>query len=73
MRTALVAALGLVLAGCGQMVWVKPGASNQDFYMDRGQCQAQAFGVPGASNLQIALVYNSCMQGKGWYQERQST
>lgn len=35
-----------------------------------GQCRAQAFGTPGAMQnlLQVAIVLNGCMQGKGWYQ-----
>lgn len=61
----------LLLAGCAttEKVWVKDGASQQDFHADAGQCKAQAFGVPGAmfNQMQVAIVYASCMQGKGWY------
>lgn len=66
--------LVLLLAGCAttEHVWVKPGASDQDFYMDRGQCQAQAFGTPGMYTMQIALVFSACMQGKGWYTEERA-
>lgn len=55
------------LVGCAttEQVWV--GGSNFD--MDQGQCHAQAFSVPGASAMQVALVYNSCMRGKGWHLE----
>jgi hypothetical protein len=59
----------LLLAACAaqsQRHWYKEGATTQEFYMDQGQCKAQAFGVPGASLLQVAIVLNSCMQGKGW-------
>jgi hypothetical protein len=61
----------LLAAGCAatESVWIKPGATQQDFYQDRGQCQAQAFSIPNAPALQIAIVSNSCMQGKGWYTE----
>lgn len=61
----------MLLAGCAttERVWVKNGASEQDFYMDQGQCRAQAFGTPGMYTMQVALVYNSCMQGRGWYTE----
>lgn len=61
----------LVLTGCAttQTVWTKNGASQQEFYEARGQCQAQAFGLnPGASMMQVAIVFSGCMQGKGWYQ-----
>lgn len=60
----------LLLAGCAstERFWERPGASQQDFYMDRGQCQAQAFGAPyGPASLQAAMVFTGCMQGKGWY------
>jgi hypothetical protein len=61
----------LLLAGCAttETVWVKHGASENEFYVDRGQCQAQAFGAPGMYTMQVALIFNSCMQGKGWYTE----
>ena len=62
----------LLLAGCAsEYVWVKPGSSQQDFYMDQGQCRAQAFSVPAAPAWQIAVIYNNCMQGKGWYKQEQ--
>jgi hypothetical protein len=69
----------LLLAGCQQQqratTWYKPGATQQDSYVDQGQCnaQAQAFRIPGQGGLvpegnmlQVADVYNTCMQGKGW-------
>lgn len=67
MRSTLLLTL-LALAGCAttEQVWDKPGAGNREFSMDQGQCQAQAFGTPFATNMQVALVYNSCMRGKGW-------
>lgn len=58
----------LLLVGCAaQRSWYKDGATQQDFYQDQGQCKAQAFGMVGASMMQVAIVFNSCMQGKGWY------
>jgi hypothetical protein len=51
---------------------MKDGGTQEDFQMDSGQCKAQAYSVPGAPPMQIAIVYNSCMQGKGWRLERQS-
>lgn len=67
MKSVLAVAAIVALVGCAttEQVWV--GGNNFD--MDQGQCQAQAFGTPFASNMQIALVYNSCMRGKGWRQE----
>lgn len=61
----------LLLTGCAttERVWVRPGATDQEFYMDRGQCQAQAFGTPGMYTFQVAMVFQSCMAGKGWHTE----
>lgn len=70
-RTTASFAVVALLAGCAttESVWVKPGSTQQSFNMDKGQCNAQAFSVPGAPLMQIALVQNSCMQGKGWQLE----
>ena len=38
----------------------------EDFYIDRGQCNAQAFSVASGNLLQIAMVQHSCLEGKGW-------
>lgn len=66
-----IALLVLLLAGCAttETFWEKPGASAQDFNSDSAQCRAQAFSVPGAMNnlMQVAIVQNQCMQGRGWY------
>lgn len=74
MKRALLALLPL-LAACPttEYVWVKHGASQQEFNQDAGQCRAQAFSVPGATSPmmanQVAIIYASCMQGKGWASE----
>jgi hypothetical protein len=52
--------------GCANNVWVKPGASVNDFNVDRAQCNAQAYSIPFASVYQQAAVQNECLQGKGW-------
>jgi hypothetical protein len=83
------ATLGLLL-GCSstqntrdaQYRWEKPGATDNDWNQDRGQCMAQSFsataGNPatatasigsqayGNLRLQQAMIFASCMQGKGW-------
>jgi hypothetical protein len=71
MRYAI--ALLIMLAGCApqqqqQMVWYKPGSTPQTFNMDAGACKAQAFSVPGMPLMQVAIVYNQCMYGRGWDQ-----
>jgi hypothetical protein len=62
--------LALVLAGCAQTdtVAVKPGATQQDFYLDSGDCRGKAYSAPGAMDnaAQVARAYNSCMQARGW-------
>lgn len=70
-RNLLLCAFAAVsAAGCAsQDVWV---GGNGDFEMDKGQCQAQAFSIPNAPPMQAAIVFNSCMRGKGWHLERQS-
>jgi len=62
-----IVAVGVLLAACAnKAVWYRDGATQQDFYMDQGQCKAQGFSVASGSLLQAAMVFNSCMQGKGW-------
>jgi hypothetical protein len=65
----LMLASVLVLAACQNQAttWQRDGATQQDFYMDQGQCKAQAFGVASGNMMQMAMVLNACMQGKGWY------
>lgn len=67
-RGALLGAAAVLAACAGPKVWTRDGATQDDFYRDRGQCQAQAFSVPNVPVMQAALVFNSCMQGKGWHQ-----
>jgi hypothetical protein len=68
MRTVIVCATAALLAACATpWHWEKPNASQYEFNMDAGACRAQAFSVPGAPTIQVALVYDGCMQGKGWY------
>ncbi len=59
----------LLLGGCAskQSFWEKPGATVQDFNMDRAECNARALSVPGVTLFGLALIQNQCLQGKGWY------
>lgn len=60
----------LLMAGCAtkkdNFVWVKNGSTEAEFQQDTGQCRAQAFSVPNAPPMQIIMVYDGCMRGKGW-------
>ena len=72
MRVTLVLALLAALAGCASsrsdFTWQKQGASADDFETDLGQCQAQAFSIPGVSLRQAVIVQTTCLRGKGWRQ-----
>lgn len=59
----------VLLAGCAPtLVWDKAGATGWEFEMDRGTCQAQAYGAfQGPVSMQSAMIFNACMRGKGWY------
>jgi hypothetical protein len=64
MRYALIA---LLLTACAtqQSRWHKYGATQADFDADDGYCTAQAFQNPGSA-IQVAIVKNGCMRGRGW-------
>ncbi len=58
----------ILVAGCAvEGRWDKRGATEDDFYRDRGTCFAQMESVPFASTNQKNNVFVGCMQGKGWY------
>lgn len=56
----------LLMSGCAttEKGWDKPGATQEEFVQDRGQCVAQAFAAITPFQQQMILV--GCMQGKGW-------
>ena len=65
--------LVLVLAGCAapkpepRYEWYRADGM-ASLQADIGQCEAQAFSVPGATRnlMQVAMVRESCMRGKGY-------
>ena len=66
----LLTIAAFILVGCAQQnqsFWEKPGASGKDFEMDKAQCNAQAFSVPGANMMTVVVIQNQCLRGKGWY------
>ena len=73
MKKILLASLILltsVLTACAPKTmtfWEKQGATAQDFEMDKAMCNAQAFSIPNAPLMQVAIVQNQCLRGKGWY------
>jgi hypothetical protein len=57
------------LAACAQeVVWQKPGASDRDLAQDADGCRSQAYAAQGmtADSGRAAIVYESCMEKKGW-------
>jgi hypothetical protein len=74
--TVLVA---LALAGCTTTgpVWLKAGATPQNFAVDKYECQREnqggAVAVPlGNSAVAVPVtnwpLYNACMEARGWHQ-----
>ena len=62
----MISALAIGVFGCANNVWVKSGATANDFNVDKAQCNAQAYSIPFANVYQQVAVQNECMQGKGW-------
>lgn len=85
MRFLLIAAAAVLAAGCAQPVWVKPGASQNDFAGDRYACMQDSQQRVGgavvnqfggsATNTVVTNgnLFGSCMNAKGWYLTRPST
>ena len=70
MRTLIPCAILVALAACAQeVVWQKPGATERDLAQDADGCRARAFagqGAMGGNAQQSAIVYETCMESKGW-------
>ena len=77
MRKILFLSLvGLALAGCAPTVWVKPGASQQDYNVDSYGCEKDArqsgyFGTGLVGALNMRKFYNECMVAHGWAAQKQ--
>ena len=56
LRTMLLAALAVTLAGCGYYRWHKEGQDTEGFHRESVECEQQA--APGK--------WQECMIGKGW-------
>lgn len=72
MKILMLSAAVIVLAGCAQteIVWQKPGATDRELARDSDGCRSQAYagqgGMMGGGAQRTAIVYTSCMEGKGW-------
>jgi hypothetical protein len=72
----LTLASTLVLGACApQLVWVKPGASSEDWRRDQYSCErdtrmsAASFGGGIAQDYFAQQFYKRCLQAKGYYQD----
>lgn len=65
--------LASLLCGCGRpVVWVKPGASQQDLLADRDSCERKTpqsgyFGGGSLGDLKRQAFFKSCMNAHGWH------
>lgn len=78
MRISILA-LAALMAGCAQTVWLKPGASQDDFSRDRYGCMQESQQRVGgavvnqfggsATNTVVTngQLFGSCMNSRGWY------
>jgi hypothetical protein len=73
MRVITLCAAVVVLAACAQdVVWKKPGASDQDLATDSDGCRSQAYASQGMTSdaQRLLAVYQTCMEAKGWHREQ---
>ena len=85
MKKTLTIASALFLCSCSQPLWVKPGASQQDFGVDKYQCMQQAQqrvsgtyvnAYGGASSNKVITnegLFDACMNSKGWSLQSSNT
>ena len=69
MRLLTLSIAVVALAACAQdVVWQKPGASDQDLAQDADACRSQAYAAQGmtADAMRLQVTYSSCMETKGW-------
>ena len=75
---AVISAVLLLVAGnagCARFVWVKPGASQQDFQRDAYECerdmrQSGYFGTGFAAAINAQDFQERCMMARGWFKQR---
>jgi hypothetical protein len=73
MRVLTLFAAAVALAACAQdVVWKKPGATDEDLARDSEGCRSQAYAAQGMTSdaQRMLIVYQSCMEGKGWRREQ---
>ena len=69
MRMLALSMAIMALAACAQdVVWQKPGASEQDLAQDADACRSQAYASQGMTSdaARLQVMYGNCMEAKGW-------
>ncbi len=71
MRTIILAAAALALAGCGFYHWHKDNADNAAFQRDSAACEQQSGAAPPAAieldpTQPTHSPWEGCMTSKGW-------
>ena len=70
MRTLMLSAVIVAVAACAQteMVWQKPGASEQELSAASDGCRSQAYAQQGNTSdaQRVSITYTTCMEAKGW-------
>lgn len=68
-KLALVLAAVLATAACTPPVFTKPGLTNEQFEMDKADCQMRFAASPWATNPFMAVDFGkTCMRSKGYTQ-----
>ena len=70
LRTMVLAAAAMALAGCGFYHWGKPGADSAAFQRDSAECERQSGAAAqrqsSGSQQQSAGPWETCMKARGW-------
>lgn len=74
MRRFLAGIVALALCGCATPVWVKDGASEQDFTRDSYECERDArqssyFGTGLVGAINMVEFQKRCMVARGWREQ----
>lgn len=67
---ALIAMLFLMSA-CAPKMWIKDGATKEQFYQEKTDCQKIAGAIAGDNVLILNAAFNDCMKERGYRYESQ--
>lgn len=75
MRALPSVLLGVLLTGCGQHYWSKPGGSYTDFAVDHRACAQESalMATPSKEYGVVSLeLYRRCLAARGWTREQRA-